>query len=80
MVTCFLMVLPLYIAAPFLSNLEKKKPKSSANQQAEDLNDEMCVRAFASKRGLTVMPSASYSSCSDLRVSSMKSCCNFSLQ
>lgn len=29
---------------------------------------------------LTAMPSASYSSCSDLRVSSMKSCCSFSLQ
>lgn len=28
----------------------------------------------------TAMPSASYSSCSDLRVSSMKSCCSFSLQ
>lgn len=30
--------------------------------------------------GLTVIPSASYSSCSDFRVSSMKSCCSFSLQ
>lgn len=28
----------------------------------------------------TAMPSASYSSCSDWRVSSMKSCCSFSLQ
>ena len=34
----------------------------------------------AGRPALTAMPSASYSSCSDLRVSSMKSCCSFSLQ
>ena len=30
--------------------------------------------------GVHSMPSAAYSSCSDLSVSSMKSCCSFSLQ
>lgn len=33
-----------------------------------------------SSNRLTAIPSASYSSCSDLRVSSMNSCCSFSLQ
>ena len=42
--------------------------------------DPGCARAGAGRPALTAMPSASYSSCSDLRVSSMKSCCSFSLQ
>lgn len=74
------------MALPTSSCATQSYQSVSKRKEKGKLFNSVTLQTIAKERvevmilALTAMPSDSYSSCSDFNVSSMKSCCNFSLQ